>query len=245
MDVERGRIKCGGVELHYLAVGRGQPVVLVHGLSASTQWWRKTLPALAPRYRVYALDLAGFGGSQGGQSFVLREAANQLITFLDVLEIEKAHLVGHSMGGFIVADLAAHHPERVERLALVDAAALPFENGLMSQGLGLALIALKIPPSFWPVLLNDAYRAGPRTLWRAINDLLAADIARDLGRIEADTLVVWGQQDRLVPLSLGRELARRLHHARLEIIAGAAHNPMIERPTEFNRLLLEFLQSSQ
>lgn len=245
MEVERGRVKVGALELYYLAVGRGQPVVLVHGLSGSTQWWRKTLPALAPRYRVYALDLAGFGGShQAGQPFRLREAADQLITFLDALKIEKAHLVGHSMGGFIVADLAAHYPERVERLALVDAAALPFENGLLSQGLGLALVALKIPPSFWPILMTDAYRAGPRTLWRAINDLMAADIARDLDRIEADTLVVWGQQDRLVPLSLGVKLAHQLHHARLEIIAGAAHNPMIERPAEFNRLLLEFLQSS-
>lgn len=243
MEIEQGWVKSGAAELHYLLAGQGEVVLLVHGLSGSTYWWRKTLPALASHYRVYALDLAGFGGSQAGPPFELRAAANQLISFLDALHIEKASLAGHSMGGFIAADLAARHPERVEKLVLVDAAALPFEDGWLGRGIGLALVAWKIPPDFWPVFLRDAYRAGPRTLWRAANELLAADIARDLSQIQAETLVVWGKQDHLVPLSLGVELARRLHHARLEIIPGAAHNPMLERPVEFNRLLLEFLQS--
>ena len=242
MEVERGRVKSGAVELHYLAAGQGEAVVLVHGLAGSAHWWQLTLPALAARYRVYALDLAGFGGSRAGQPFELRAAAHQIITFLDALGIEKTSLVGHSMGGFIVADLAASHPERVEKLVLVDAAALPFENGVLDRGLGLALAVWKIPPAFWPVFLVDAYRAGPRTLWRAATGLLTADIARDLSQIEAETLVVWGKHDHLVPLSLGIELARRLHHARLEIIPGAAHSPMLERPAHFNRLLLEFLQ---
>ncbi len=243
MEIEQGRVKSGPVEMYYRVAGRGAVVLLVHGLSGSAQWWSKTLPALAAYYRVYALDLAGFGGSQAGEPFELQTASNQIITFLDGLGLEKASLVGHSMGGFIVADLAAHHPERVEKLALVDAAALPFEDGLLEMGLGLALAVWKIPPAFWPVFLADAYRAGPRTLWRAATALLAADIACDLGLIQADTLVIWGQQDHLVPLSLGLELARRLPQARLEIIPRAAHNPMLERPVEFNRLLLDFLQN--
>jgi pimeloyl-ACP methyl ester carboxylesterase len=243
MEVEQGRVKSGAVELNYMTAGQGQVVVLVHGLSGSNHWWHKTLPALAAHYRVYALDLAGFGGSRTGPSFELRTAANQLIDFLDKLGVEKASLTGHSMGGFIVADLAARHPDRVEKLVLVDAAALPFENSFLDRGLGLALAACKIPPAFWPVFLADAYRAGPRTLWRAANELMAADIARDLELIQAETLVVWGKQDHLVPLSLGVELTRRLHHARFEIIPGAAHTPMLERPAEFNRLLLDFLRN--
>ena len=243
MEVERGRVKSGAVELHYRVAGQGAVVALVHGLSGSTHWWHKTLPALAVHYRVYAVDLAGFGGSRARQSFELGEAARQLITFLDFLDIEKAHLVGHSMGGFIVADLAAHYPARVDKLALVDAAALPFENGWLGRGFGLTQAVWKMPRYFWPVFLADAYRAGPRTLWQAATDLLAADIARDLGQVKAETLVVWGEEDRLVPLAQGVELARRLRHARLEIILGAAHSPMLERPAEFNRLLLDFLRA--
>lgn len=241
MEVERGRLKFKNFELHYRAAGQGKPVVLVHGLSGSAHWWRQTMPALARYYRVYALDLAGFGSSRAG-SFELREASRQLLAFLDTLKIEKATLVGHSMGGFIVADLTAQHPDRVEKLVLVDAAALPFENRMLDRGVGLALAVWRMPKTFWPVFLGDAYRAGPRTLWQAANDLLAADIARDLERIEAETLVVWGKDDRLVPLSLGKELGRHLHHSRLEIIPGAAHSPMLERPQDFNRLLLDFLR---
>ncbi len=242
MEVEQGLLKFKDFELHYRAAGQGKPVVLVHGLSGSGHWWRQTMPALAGPYRAYALDLAGFGGSRAG-SFQLRVASRQLLAFLDALEIDKPSLVGHSMGGFIVADLTAQHPERVEKLVLVDAAALPFEDGVLGRGVGLALAFWRMPKTFWPVFLGDAYRAGPRTLWQATSDLLAADIARDLEQIEAETLVVWGQHDRLVPLSLGKELDRRLHHSRLEIIPGAAHSPMLERPQEFNRLLLSFLQN--
>lgn len=242
MEVEQRRLKFKNFELHYRVAGQGRPVVLVHGLSGSAHWWRQTIPALAGRYRVYALDLAGFGGSRSG-SFELREASRQLLAFLDALEIEKPILVGHSMGGFIVADLTAQHPERVEKLVLVDAAALPFEDGVLGRSVGLALAVWRMPKTFWPVFLGDAYRAGPRTLWQATNDLLVADIARDLDRIEAETLVVWGKHDRLMPLSLGKELDRRLHHSRLEIISGAAHSPMLERPQEFNRLLLDFLRN--
>ncbi|NJN19512.1 MAG: alpha/beta fold hydrolase [Oscillochloris sp.] len=97
--------------------------------------------------------------------------------------------------------------------------------------------------NFLPVLLVDSLRAGPRTMISAIRQILNADISLRLGAIQAPTLVVWGQHDRLLPLELGRRIQAAIPDAQLAIIAGAGHNPMWERPAAFNRAVLAFLHT--
>jgi pimeloyl-ACP methyl ester carboxylesterase len=241
VKIERGRLEIGPVCIHYQVAGAGEPVVLVHGLSGSTRWWRRNIPALAAQCQVYVLDLIGFGGSRGRQRFVLGEAARYLTAWMDRLGIERASLIGHSMGGAIAADLAADFPDRVERLVLVDAAALPFEDGHLPRVLGLARALWWLPLSFLPILITDAARAGPITLWKAARELLTTDMRPKLSRIEAPTLLLWGEHDALVPLAIGRQLNRCLPQAELIVIEGAGHNPMWDRPEQFNRVVVDFL----
>src|ERR1044071_6257325 len=111
--------KVGPLTVHYEVAGQGPAVVLIHGLSGSGRWWAYNVPALAQHYRVYNVDLVGFGRSRG-QSLVLQEAAGWLIEWLQVAEITRAHLVGHSMGGYIATGVAAMAPQMVQRLVLVD-----------------------------------------------------------------------------------------------------------------------------
>ena len=232
--------KVGPLSVYYEVTGEGPAVVLIHGLSGSGRWWTYNVPALAQQYRVYNVDVVGFGRSRG-QRLVLQEAGAWLAEWLQVAGITQAHLVGHSMGGYIATEVAATALEVVQRLVLVDALVLPMGPGFMRHALDLARAARYISLSFLPVLVRDVLRAGPRTMWRATWEVLSADLSNRLGDVQAETMVIWGEKDSLLHPKLGRELAERLPKARFVCVEGAGHNPMWDRPQRFNKLLLDFL----
>ncbi len=217
-------------------------MVLVHGLSGSTRWWARNVPALAERHRVYLVDLPGFGAMRRlRRRFVLTEAASWLSAWMEAAGLEWAHVVGHSMGGYISIRLAAQRPETVRRLVLVDPAGVPTGRSMLGY-LGPLLGALRYAaPAFLPVLVRDAMRMGPATLWRAARDLLAEDVRVDLRSIEAPTLLIWGENDTLVPPAAGELLRAEIPDSRLLILERAAHVPMFDRSEEFNVALLAFL----
>ena len=230
----------GPLTVHYEVTGEGPAVVLIHGLSGSGRWWAYNVPVLAQRYQVYNVDVVGFGRSRG-QRLVLREAGDWLVEWLNVVGITQAHIVGHSMGGYIATDVAARAPERVRRLVLVDALVLPMGPGLVRHAVDLARALRYMSLNFLPVLLGDALRAGSRTMWSATREVLSADLSHRLDAVQAKTMVVWGEKDSLLNPKLGHELAERLARACFVCVEGAGHNPMWDRPHRFNELLLDFL----
>src|SRR5687768_17243579 len=158
--------KVGPLTVHYEVAGEGPAVVLIHGLSGSGRWWAYNVPALAQQYQVYNVDLVGFGRSRG-QRLVLREAAGWFTEWLNIAGIREAHLVGHSMGGYIAMEVAVTWPAVVRRLVLVDALVLPIGSGLLRPALGLARAVRYMTLSFLPVLVGDLLRAGLSTMWQA------------------------------------------------------------------------------
>ena len=231
----------GGLPVSYGAVGEGEPVVFVHGLSGSTRWWSRNVPSIAGRHRVYLVDLPGFGAMRRPRGrFALAEAAGWLSEWMNAVGLERAHLVGHSMGGYVCLRLAASRPEAVRRLVLVAPAGVPTGRSMLGHLGPLLGAARYATPSFLPVLLRDALRTGPATLWRAAKDLLAEDVREDLRRIEAPTLLIWGQRDTLVPPAAGDLLREEIPGCRLLVLEGASHVPMFDRPEEFDAALLAF-----
>ncbi|HEX5692121.1 MAG TPA: alpha/beta hydrolase [Roseiflexaceae bacterium] len=239
------RTRVGSATIAYQEAGDGPPVVLIHGLSGSSRWWARNIGPLAERFHVYVIDLIGFGDSRGGQRFMLDKAADYLARWMDQLGITRSSLVGHSMGGYIAAELAADAPERVERVVLVDAAALPFEQSFGWHFASMLRELQHLPPDFFPTLLFDALRAGPATLWDAATALMRADLRPKLERIAAPTLVVWGERDAIVPLALGKQLTRLLPEREMLVIKNAGHNPMWDCPQAFNREVAAFLLGSE
>jgi pimeloyl-ACP methyl ester carboxylesterase len=240
--VEQQIVHVGGARVAYETRGAGPPLVLIHGIAGSSRWWRYNVPALARRFQVHTVNLLGFGGSRGNTRFALDEATATLDAWMRQVVATPAALAGHSMGGLVAADLASAAPELVSRLVLVNAAALPLGRRYVRHAWGLAGVLRYTRLSLLPVLLSDSLRAGPRTMVGAVWQILNADISPRLGAIRAPTLVVWGQHDRLLPLAMGREIQSRIPGAGLAVIAGAGHNPMWERPTAFNQVVLEFLE---
>ena len=226
--------------------GAGPNVVLLHGLSGSCRWWRFTTPALTRRHSVHIPELVGFGGSRRpGRQPNVPELADVMGEWLRVMDLEDVKLVGHSMGGQIALHIAAEH-HMPERLVLVSASGLPREWTLRDAG---RFVARALPPRSWgaptfvPTIAVDALRAGPRALLLATRHLLSDDVTDLLPRVSCPTLLVWGELDPLVPLAHGRAMFEAIEGARFVVLRDAAHNPMADRPTEFNRVLLEFLDA--
>lgn len=238
--------RVGGYEIHWVEYGaEGTPVILLHGLSGSSRWWARNIAGLAERHRVILPDLIGFGRSPrpSGRLPAVADVARVLANWMEEQEIGRAHVVGHSMGGQIAAHLAAEHPDRVDRLVLVAAAGIPrplTPRAVARFGIDIAPLWRWGDPRFLPVILGDAWTAGPITLLQAIGHILVDDIRPLLPKIVAPTLVIWGERDTWVPLSHAWQIRSRIPNARLAVLRGAAHVPMVDRPADFNRMVLSF-----
>jgi pimeloyl-ACP methyl ester carboxylesterase len=208
------------------------PVVLVHGMTASTDWWRPTIAALEPHHDVRIVELRGLP---------VREAAGRLAEWLDAEDLRGAALVGHSMGGAVAVETAADAPEAVGRLALIAPAGIFPSRTRRSYTLPLARSTLLHARSQLPRMVRDTLRVGPMRLWHLSSDLLGGDLRPALQAVQAPALVVWGANDRLLPVSLGEQFSRLIPDCRLVVLPKCGHIPMLECPDALHKHLLGFL----
>ena len=227
--------------LAYEVAGSGPPLILLHGLSGSGRWWGRNVPAFADSFRTYTVDLPGFGESRGVRWSRLDDIADRLVDWLVDEGVPKAHVAGHSLGGAVAARLAARHPDRIDRLVLVDAAIrLQGRRTIVRPAQVMHTIG-RGSLGFAPLLVRDLLRCHPRSFVAATVDALQTDWEPHLRRIEAPTLVVWGERDAITPRALGHEIAAVVPGARLITLAEAGHNPLWERAEAFNAEVLRFL----
>ncbi len=265
------RLRAGGLRrhrrtlpdatVHYWRGGRGAPLVFVHGFGteAAINWYAQLLP-FRGAYDVLAPDLPGFGRSERClDTNCIALQVRCLRTLLDDLGVDRVSLVGHSMGGWISLAFAAAHPERVERLVVVDAAGLRFEPDLHLER---ALLPDTIDDV--RMLIRANFLGAPRLPAFVLRDVLRVAKRDAVGRTEllrrlvygsehvderldairAPTLVVWGAEDPLTPLALGERVAASVGGARLVVFPDCAHSPNVERPERFNDLLRGFLREA-
>ena len=236
-------VQVGTYRVRYQTVGEGEAIVLVHGLSGSTLWWRRNVQDLAQHYKVYLVDLPGFGSaSRKHEHFVLKQAGEWLVDWMDAIGLKQTHLIGHSMGGYICMWIAAHRPDVVLRLVLVDPAFKSQARSVLGYTRPLLGAARYLTPRFFPILAYDSLRAGPVTLLKATRDLIALDVSQEIKMITEPVLLVWGENDTLVPPSLGHMLRDELSNARLLTLQHAAHVAMFDQPQKFNAAVDAFLR---
>ena len=259
-----------GHRLRYVRAGRGSAVVLIHGLGASLYTWKDVIPGLASDHDVIALDLPGFGLSDRPAGLALEDLPSAVLGLMDRLQLRRASLVGNSMGGSTAVLVAAGSPDRVSGLVLVDAAGFdlapsdrPHLVRLALSPLGQAasllpgkrlLVELALRQVFHdPALVSDERVAEYLDAVRQSGSFAAlASLGASLGgreaivrdarpRVTAPTLVVWGRDDRWIPLEHAGRFARAIAGARSAVIEDSGHVPQEERPRELLRLLREFL----
>lgn len=264
------KARTNGIELAYAEQGAGEPLLLISGIGYDRWQWRRMLPGLAARHRVITPDNRGVGASDrppGPYSADL--LADDLLGLLDALGLPRAHVLGHSMGGFVAQAMALQHPERVDRLILAsthfggpnalpvtpEALAILTDTECDPATRALRGLAVSCAPGFaeaHPDLIRDwlAERArqpldpAAHAAQLAIGAALAspeASFEARLGTLGMPTLILFGAQDRVVPPANGELLARAIPGSRLERIPDAGHFFPIETPEAANRAVLAFL----
>jgi pimeloyl-ACP methyl ester carboxylesterase len=227
--------------LNFRVQGSGPPLILLHGLAGSFDWWNRNTDLLSQRYQTYCIDLAGFGGSRRLHSAHIEQIAPSVTAWMEELGIQRASLVGHSMGGLIASRIAVESPDRVNKLILVDAAFLSFNAGTAKRSVGLMRALRSIPRDFFPVFARDALRAHPVSMISATYELLKRDWSAHLGAIDVPTLIIWGENDTITPLKIGEAINGIIPGSKLVVIEDAGHNPMWDQPESFNAEVVKFL----
>jgi pimeloyl-ACP methyl ester carboxylesterase len=232
--VEVRELVVDGAPTECRVAGEGEPVVLVHGLSGSWRWWRPVLEPLAERRRIHVLDLPRLG-----PRLPAAELTGWLGRWLEAAALESVDLVGHSLGGLIAAELAAEQPRRAHRLALIAPAGIPCGRTVFGRGVRLLGTLYDLRRQL-PTIVGDALRAGPLSLLRGALFASDRDLSKELASVHARTLLVWGEDDRLLPARIAAEWQRILPGSRL-VRLQCGHVPMWEAPRELASCLLAFL----
>lgn len=248
------RISETGERLYYAlhrAEGARTAVVLIHGAGGSHVHWPAALRRL-PGATVYALDLPGHGHSEGEGRQSIGGYRDVVRAFLEAAGLERAILVGHSMGGAIALEVALRYPKRLAGLVLVGSGARLRVAPALLQGLredypraveNLVqwLFAASAPEQTRRAARRQLLEANPGVV---LGDFLACDafdVMAELPRVETPTLVVCGTEDRMTPLKYSEYLAAHIPGARLEAIPGGGHMVMLEQPEPVARAVAAFL----
>jgi pimeloyl-ACP methyl ester carboxylesterase len=256
--------------LHYETIGRGQPIILLHGWINSWDVWRDAMIALGTsgRYRVYALDFWGFGDSAKGQgsanelTFRIASYVEMVRQFMDTLGILEAPIFGHSMGGTVALQMALENPDRVVKVAVVGS---PIVGSSLNPFLKLAGYGV-IADLVWryPVLLKmvmrillardskevqtmifrDVQRTTLESFFRSIGDLRETDLRPQLPGLKIPALGIYGSNDNIVSPRNAKLLEECVQTSQITMMKTSRHFPMSDEPDKFLTAMMNFLSDN-
>ncbi|MBD7962799.1 alpha/beta fold hydrolase [Fictibacillus norfolkensis] len=267
------RINVNNVQIYYEYFDHEDPhakvVVLVHGFLSSTVSFRKLLPYLTKTYKVLSIDLPGFGQSEKSTSFVykLSNYGQLIIDFLDVLNIQNAILIGHSMGGQISMHAAKKSPERIEKLillgccsyvkrasrSLIACSYLPLfswgmRNWIQRKDVKENLLSVLHDSKLVTEEMIESYKkpisevAFIHSLVRLLRQREGDMCSQDLNQIQQPVLMLWGKEDKVMPVKTGYRLKHDLPSAELIVYEKCGHLLMEEKPQEICSEITRFIE---
>ncbi len=264
-------VQAGNIKLHYNEAGTGDAVIMLHGGGPGATGWSNFSRNIGPfseKYRTFLVDQPGFGKSDALVTTEDRDLvhARAIKDMLDQLGIQKAHMIGNSMGGASSARFAMEYPDRIGKLVLMGAAGggvsygqpLPQEGikilfdlyvNPSMEGLKKMINVFVYDPSFMTdELIQQRYNAmmeRPEHLQNFVKSMAGpggiSDLSNRLGDIKAESLIVWGRDDRFVPLDHAMKFLWGIPEARLHAFSHCGHWCQYEHAGEFNDLVMDFL----
>lgn len=250
-----------GVRLQYAETGKpdGEPIIMLHGYTDSWFSYSRVLPLLAPRYRAISISQRGHGDSGRPGSYTGDDFAADVNAFMQALGIERATVVGHSMGSFIAQKVAIRYPQRVKKLVLVGSGTVagnevilglrdfvqtlsdpvPYDFAYEFQA---STAFVPLPQEFLETAVGESLKL-PAQVWKDVLDgLIATQNAQRLDEIAAPTLIIWGDRDGIFPRAEQDALAAAIPNATLSVYPETGHAPHWERPRDFAKELEKFVR---
>ena len=262
----RGFIDSEDDQIYFETWGDGpETVVLCHGMGGHHAVWYQQVPTLVRRYRVVTWDQRGFGRSSANGPIGPGPAVTDLTRILDHLEVEEAHMIGQSMGGWTALGFAVENPTRTASLVLADTTAGIFDDQIRATLAAYGeQIASGPPPDAWPLGFHPAVGnqlfdedpaqsflygqlgslTDPPSPFEVIEALMATDHTEPASRLATRTLFVVGENDPIFPPALIESAATCIPGSRVEVIADTGHSPYFERPDIWNDVVTRFLADS-
>ncbi len=255
----------GRVKLAYVEHGdkSGVPVVLLHGITDSLRSFEPVLPHLPASMRAFALSQRGHGDSERpATNYHPRDFAADVAAFMDALNLERAVIVGHSMGSYVAQQFAINYPERTLGLVLIGSFVKCHDKPDLVEYCDTAVnsltdpvpvdfarefqestLARPVPPEFLAMVIEESLKVPARVWQAAFRGLLEADHSGELDKIQAPTLILWGERDAYFPESDQHTLASRIRDARLVVYPGTGHALHWEESARFATDLADFVKS--
>ncbi len=249
----------GAYRIHYVVVGSGRPLVLLHGLGADWTSWSTYMPALARQHRVYAIDLLGFGSSDAPDvDYSIALQTQVVLGFLDAQHLQQVDLMGMSMGGFIGLNFARLYPERVRRLIAADAGGIVFDPSVPRpfipqderQITDFQRLMTPKPHSLPRFIIRDTLRRSRPRQWVIQRYMKNRTSGREfldgkLQTINMPVLLLWGEQDRITPVSWGQAAHLQIPQSQLIILQGCGHIAVLDCRAQVLREMQKFLSSPE
>ena len=235
--------------IHYEVIGRGTPLVFIHGWLGSWRYWMPAMEELSARYRTYALDLWGFGDSDKiSMHYTIDAYVKLLEEFLDKLIMESLRptLVGHALGGVVALLFAAQAPERVEQVMAVS---VPLVGAAINRplatfsGNGDALARLITRRANFSEVGTEARKTDTDAITRSVRSAMGHDLRNVLPPLKGPVLLVYGGDDPIVKPAQEEWLRDCNDNVHAIFLNGTQHFPMLEERNKFNRLLKDFLDA--
>lgn len=226
-------------------------VIFLHGWRSEGAIWLPLMERLADfGIKSYAIDLPGFGKSPAPESaWRVSDYADAVAAFAAKVGLERVILIGHSFGGRVAIKFSAAHPVMIEKLILVSSAGIKDEPAMKTPKL---IVAKMLKPFFahafmrplrqkiYSLIGAEDYTATPQ-LRQIFLNAISEDLMPLLPRIQADTLIVWGEQDRITPLDFAHRMSDAIPKSRLAIIPGAGHFSFLDQPEKFSKIVKNFI----
>lgn len=250
--------------VHYEVYGRGRPVILLHGWLGSWGLWQDTMAQLGKRYRTYALDFWGFGESgKKRESYAVQDFVSLVDQFMQHLGIERAPLVGHSMGGTVSLSVAIQYPERVRKVVVIGSPIVGSSLSLLLNLFGRRMVAYLVYHNMWGLrygfrLLSPFYTRDPRwpdmmdrdlsqttleSFLLSIASLRETDLRPQIHQVQVPVMGMYGDKDIVVHPEQWKPLQEGLPSSRIERFTTAGHFIMLDEPLRFVEVLCDFLES--
>lgn len=259
------KININRITLNYDVCGVGEPLILIGGLTANCREWQRMLPYLEKHFTVYMPENRGVGETTGWlASFTIDDMANDIAQFMNVLDLNSAYFIGHSMGGAILQRLCVTHPSLIKAAVIASsfakfpkAAQLYIENtaDLLAAGVPIELVLKTICSRLYgnsclshndfmaaefERMLKDPTPQTPEGYRAQVEAIEQFDGRQSLSDIQCPVLITSGTEDLLTPRELSEELNRQIKRSRLEWIEGCGHMMPQEKPEVFARLVTDF-----